>query len=353
MSKFMARMWLPVFVAATGLCLCGCASVQEDVKGVAKASKVKVTQIKSDDGRQTILAATARGDNGLFFARPPYDLNGVWRAEATCGIYDVRALGAALGVIFGLESDLRGPTATPTEFYGVYGRYFETPTAGLQVFAASHGGNHGQTFFSGATKVDLALESDGENVTFLARDTGLGGSYTTVATVAVTSPGDSHQAGFGMFGATKGASIGFTNFRVPTNGAPVTPPPAAQQAMNACYEAAMLVLEAVYAVDGPTVNDDDADTADAFLADAQNDLVTARVLITEMDAGENAGGAVAAVDSATKEIAKVRKAIDRKGAKGASKLTKSVAKKLFKAALTVTDELITDELRDALPGEGI
>jgi hypothetical protein len=158
----------------------------------------------------------------------------------------------------------------------------------------------------------------------------------------------------GMFGASKGASIGFTNFRVPTNGVPASPPPAAQEAMNSCYEAALLVLEAAYAVDGPTVIDGDAIAADGFLVQATSALAGARSQIEALSVpADQADAALAAVDVAALELGKARRALGRRRAHGAEMLLRSISTKLFVAALQVTDALIPDDLRAALPGGGI
>ena len=174
-----ARSWFLVLAMAASVGLAGCAVAPDKAAVASPTSKVKVTTVKLPTGKETFLVATSKVANGIFFTRPPYDLNGAWRIEATCGIYETKNLVPSTGTVFGLEADLRGATSKPTQFYGVYARYFQDPTPGLQVFSVSHvTSGIGQIFFTNATAVDLAIQTNGTLVTFLARDSNVGGAYT-------------------------------------------------------------------------------------------------------------------------------------------------------------------------------
>lgn len=339
--------------AAAALSACGFIPGTSKVPGAS--SKVKVSAVDAGDEKQTLLVATAKQDGALFFTRPPYDLNGAWRAEATCSLPDARTRDAAVGALFGLEVDQRGTTPDPVEFYGVYARRFLVPETGLQVFASSRDGNHGNVFFADATSVDLAVTTDGATVTFLARDSAVGGAYTTVGTRTLEAPSAVHNAGFGMFGAAKGASFGFTNFRVPVNGTPAAPPPPEQAALNDVYGAALLVLEAVYAVDGPVAGPPRVTDAVAGIDQAIGALTAARATIEGLPeipgkAATRKERALAAVDKALKELGKAKSGFEKKDAKAIAPFLRAAAKKLFTSAFAVTDALLSDELRATLPG---
>jgi hypothetical protein len=340
-------------VALAALALGGCGFLP-DGKGPAPSSKAKVTTLKLDAGRETFLLATSRTAGGLFFTRPPYDMNGAWRTEVTCGIYKDAALDESAQAIFGIEADLRGATKIPSEFYGVFARYFTAPP-GLQVFASSHGGNHGQVFFDNATSVDLAIETNGTTVTYFARDSALGGAYQTVGTRALATPAGAHQPGIGVFNAAKGATIGFTNFRVPVNGVPAVAVSPEHDAMNAVYAAAFKMLEAVYALDGPVVGDAEVAAATAALDETLTALETAKAKVDGL-----AKAPPTPKQKAQSQIARMQKAVTnsktllgKKGAKAAHQIVKTGTGTLFIAAWKVTDALIPDELRDILPGKGL
>jgi hypothetical protein len=334
-----------------GVALCACATKAEQLPGAT--SKVKVSAVAADGGKQTMLVASAVADSAVFFTRPPYDLNGSWRVEATVGVYDDKHLAATANAIFGLEADLRGSVPLPTQFYGVYARHFDQP-AGLQVFASSNSGNHGQKFFDDARSVDLAISTDGTTVTYFARDAAVGGAYFTIGSRTLQSPNSAHQAGFGVFGAAKSSSFGFTNFRVPKNGTPSVAPPPEQDAMNGCFEAALLLLEAAYAVDGPSVGPAEVNAAQGHLDEARAALAQTRAKIVALTkAPEPKDRALKAVDKALKEIDKAKKAFGKKGPKEATPFLRAVATRLFGSAVDVTDALIPDSLRQALPGGGI
>lgn len=303
------------------------------------------------------LVATAREEGGLFFFRPPLGLHGAWRTEATCGLFDDRWTDDVGDTIFGLEADLVGTASPPAEFYGVYARRYETPARGLQVFASSEDGNHGQVFLADATAADLAIETDGSTVTYQARDAALGGAWQTVAARTLQSPAAAHHPGFGMFGAPKGASVGFTNFRVPANGTPAAPPAPEVAALDDVYRAAFRVLEAAYRVDGSDVTDDDAAAADAFLADAAAALGDARTKIEALPPGKRAKTpvekALAAVGKAEREVGKARKGLGKKGRKHARPFLRAVSTRMFGAAFVATDALLPDDVRATLPVGGL
>jgi hypothetical protein len=349
-----SRSWGLVFVAALGLLAAGCAAAPDKLPTATSTAKVK--SVKLATGKETFLVATSKVANGIFFTRPPYDMNGAWRTEVKCGIYQTQFLVPSTGAVFGLEADLRGATPTPTEFYGLYARYFQTPTAGLQVFASTHTGNKGQTFFTGATAVDLAIETNGTTVTFFARDAAVGGAFSTVGTTPLSTPLGAHQPGFGFFQAPQGTTIGFTNFRVPVNGAPAAAVSPEQDAMNAVYQAAFNALDAAYAVDGPAVvAPADVTTAQGFLATAKTSLATARTKIEGLAKAPPTPKqkALTAVIQAQKALESADTAFTKKGTKEAKAYVVAVTHKLYVAAWKVTDALIPTDLRAALPTGGL
>jgi hypothetical protein len=351
-----ARSWLLAWGMAASACLAGCANAQDKAVVPAPTSKVKVTTVKLPTGKETFLVATSKVDKGIFFTRPPYDMNGVWRTEATCGIYQTSALAASTGASFGLEADLRGATPTPSQYYGLYARYFQTPSVGLQVYAVSHTSNTiGQHFFANATAVDLAIQTNGTIVTYLARDSAAGGGYTTIGATALATPSGAHQPGIGFFSAAQGTTIGFTNFRVPANGSPAVAVAPEQDAMNAVYQAAFNALDAAYAVDGPVVDAAAVTAAQGYLDTATTSLAAARTKIEGLAKAPPTPKqkALAAVIGAQKALAGAHTAFAKKGTKEAAAYVKTVTGKLYTAAWKVTDALIPADLRAALPTGGL
>ena len=350
---------LPLCLISLSL-LPACAFILGEAKP-PKGTRVKATTVRMEDGKQQMIVASSREDGGLFFTRPPYEMNGSWRVETTCGAFDARRLDAIGDTVFGLEADLIATGHDVSEFYGVYARRFETPTPGLQVFCSSEDGNHGQVFFEGATVADLAIENDGATITYLARDAVGGGTYETVGSRSMQTPAQPHYPGFGMFGAPKGATVGFTNFRVPQNGALPAGRPAETVALQALYEATFEVLDAGYALAGPTIATAEVTTADDALARAENALATARARIEAIpaDAAKRKAKktpvqlALSSVDKAERELAKSRKQLDKKGARAAKSVLKSITKKLFREAFRATDALLPDDVRGTLPGNGL
>lgn len=347
----------PVVLALSAL-LGGCATKQEAArKAGPPATKVKAASVRIEDGKQLVIRAQSRDDGGLFFTRPPYELNGTWRAEVAAGMFDDASVAAVGGTVFGLEVDLLSGGNVPAEFYGVYARRFASP-AGLQVFCSSEDGNHGQIFLNDATVVDLAIETDGATVTFFARSAGSGGGYQTVGSRSLQSPAGRHYAGFGMFGAPDRATLAFTRFRVPVNGPLPEGRPAETVALQALYQAAFDVLEAAYAVAGPIVTNQDAVAADAALAQAESGLAEARALVAALPdpakkAKTPAERALRELGRAEKDVAKARKALGKKGPRAAKSVLKLVTRKMLRAALAATDALISDDLRETLPGDGL
>lgn len=351
------RRAVPLWLAcACAVVSSGCNYEPEATAKAGRPSTASVRREKREGGRQSVLVATSRAADGVFFTRPPLDLHGAWRAEITTGFFDPRRAADAGEALFGLEVDRRETTPQPSEFYGVYCRRFAEPE-GIQVFASSHGGNHGQIFLSGETLVDLAVDSNGSTVTFLARAHGSGGAYQTVGSRALSTPSAPHQAGFGFFGAPKGGTYGFTQFRTPENGNPATAVGPEQRAIERMYLAATGVLEASYAVDGPVVADDELTDAVAKLGKA---LVVLAQAISDVDALPEPVGKASARTRALRELrASERKleqakaALEKKGRRAIRPFLAAAAKQLHRSALKVTDLLLPQDLRDALPGKGI
>ena len=344
--KYIALVWI-VWSAA------GCVTTADKLP--AATTKVKAADVRLADGKQRLLVVTAKRDQAIFFTRPPYQLHGAWRVEASAGIYDPAKVADVGMAIFGVEVDLLPSGRTPTQFYGVFARRFETPVAGLQVFAGTHTAAAGQIFLPGATVADLVVESDGATVTLLARDAAAGGAYQTVDTIPLGTPGSPHYPGFGVFGAPAGAPVGFPNFRIPVNGDPATPPSAEYDALNDVYRAAFDVLDAVYALDGPGITVEDLTAADEALTRAEIRLFAAGMKVEALipKAGTPAEKALAAIRKADKALMKAHGGLDKKGAKGAKPFLKSVTTKMFAAAFACTDALLPDDVRATLPGRGL
>lgn len=341
--------------AALVLSLTGCA-VLPDAK-VKATSMIRAATIRVDDSKRTMLVATAKTDQAICFTRPPLGLHGAWRVEVTAGIYDVRKLDEGVGALFGLEADLVAGGNLPTEFYGVYARRFAEP-AGLQVFASSHDGNHGQVFFLDAYQAELAIESDGNVVSFYARDPDEGGPWQLVGTRSFESPAAPHYPGFGFFNANRGASFGFTNFRVPSNGVPAEAQEPALDALDAVYAAALEVLEASYLVDETPVSAEDAANAAARLAVAETRIDEAKAAIdlladTLAKRPTPKAKALKHLAAAKKAVTAAKNALTKKGAKAAPGFLKSVTRKMFASAWNLTDLLLPDDLRETLPGRGV
>lgn len=344
-----------VLAAAASVAACNAAPLSTKLPG--STAKVKVSAVDVDGGRQSVLVATATSDGARFFSRPPFDLYGAWRVEATCGIYDPDALAASSGAPFGIEVDLRGPTPDPTQFYAIYATRAGAGLLGLQVSASSHGGlTFGTIFLTNATKVDMVIESDGSTVFYRAREAGSAGAYQVLGTRSLGSPTLPHQAAFGMSGARKGASFGFTNFRIPVHGAAPSPPAAEQDAMNSCYESALAVLDAAYAVDDPAAGTAEVDVAQGHVDLAIAALEAARTKIDAIPApGKRtpAQRARKAVDQALSELKKARTGFEKQDVREIRPFLKSAAKPMFAAAFKVTDALLPESMRVALPGGGL
>ncbi len=349
-----SRMLGVVLAAAAASALTACSVAPGSGKLPGSSSRVKVTAVEVDGGRQSVLTATATEDGARFFARPPFDLHGAWRVEATCGIYDPDALAASSGAPFGIEVDLRAPTPVAAQYYALYATRAGAGLLGLQVSASSHGGlTFGTIFLTNATKVDLLIESDGSTVFYRAREAGSAAAYTNVGTRSLGSNTLPHQAAIGMSGAKKGASFGFTNFRIPVHGAAPVPPSPEQDALNSCYEAALAVLDAAYAVDDPVAGTVEVDIAQGHVDRALVALEAARVkidAIPEIGKRSPAQRARGAVNRALAELNGAKSGFERKDVREIRPFLKSVAKPMFAAAFAATDALLPEALRVALPG---
>lgn len=341
-------------LAAAGLGLAACSVAPAAAKLPGSTAKVKVSSVEVDGGKQSVLVATALSDGARFFARPPFDLHGAWRVEATCGIYDADALAASSSAPFGIEVDLRGTGPTPTQYYALYATRTAAGLAGLQVSASSHGGlTFGTAFLTNATKADLVIESDGSTVFYRVREAGSAAAYATIGTRSLASPTLPHQAAFGMSGAKKGAKFGFTNFRIPVHGAAPTAPAPEQDALNSCYEAALAALDAAYAVDDPAAADAEVAAATLHVDRALAALDAARAKLDAIpDPGKTppARRARKAVDAAAADMRKAKSAFEARGVAGIRPFLRSLAKTSFAAAFKATDALLPEAMRVALPG---
>ena len=351
---------LPLIAIALAACP---GAVDAPGKRHSTASTEGIGRVKNADKSLTQFLAFGAGKkatNAFRFFRPPYDLNGDFRVELTFGIYDERKTAGLDGkTIFGLEIDRRS-TETPLQFYGCFAQFFSVQN-GLNVFVSSHNGNHGAQFFAGARRVDVIAERSGDAITFSARDADVGGTFQAIATVPMTSPNDPHNPGLGAFNIDDPGQVGFTNFRIPTNGTSGATLAPQHVALNSFYDACFAILEASYALNGAGA-DPGAATAQlnaaATTLDATIALVEALPAVVAQKKKKKkkklSGPALALkeLQRIRKEVAKALKKIDKKGAKASRSVIKSVTKKMVKSAVKVTDGLLTDELRETLAGGG-
>lgn len=351
MSARNAALVLSVLLASAGCAVVG------DEKAARATTKVKAVAVDYlDDGKQTVLSVASVQDGGLFFTRPPLDMNGPWRVDVTAGILDTDDVAKSAGALFSLEVDRReSGTNVPSQFYGISARRFLPPDPDvLQVYAYSHGGVGTQTTFPGVNAAELVVASDGSTVTYFARPAGTNDSYTALGSVALASPGAPHQPGFGTFSAPKGARLGFTEFRVNANDSPVDATPYHTTA-RLVMEAALAALAAAYEVDQPVVDSMQATAANDLLAAAQNKLNEARnVLAGAGPPGKKSDQekAVALLERAEAEVAAARNRFATDGAAYAPKFVKTVAKPFYGRALAILKLMLPEDLRAFLPGEG-
>ncbi|MCG3134732.1 MAG: hypothetical protein HMLKMBBP_02092 [Planctomycetes bacterium] len=334
----------------------GCAVVP-DAKAGASA-RVKAASVSLGEGKQTMVVATSKRDGGIFFTRPPYDLNGSWSARVSAGIFDPRDVEQSAGAFFTLEVDRREASGNqPTEYYGISARRFLPPDPDvLQVYSYTHAGVVQQTTFPGASAVHLEIAVDQMgDVVFTATDLATEDSES-LGSVDLASPASPHQAGFGMFGAPKGARIGFTDFRLNSPGAPAVPIGAGHEACNLVMESALAALAAAYAVDDPVLDEGDVGDALMWLDEAVDAMTAARNAIAASLAAAKKSPEQKALGLAEKALADLVKssaAFEDDGGAYAKKFVSLVVKQQYGRALEILDLLLPDELRSFLPGTGI
>lgn len=198
---------------------------------------------KSSGPRDRYLGVHASRNGGEATFRPAREIHKPFRVEATLGLFDERrtALGAGR---FGIS--LLEPGGVGAFFIASVRRSGD----GITVEYRTSGPNPLGTFdVPDAREVDVALESVGGLVILYARRRG-DAEYTPVAAAVAPSTGP-YQFSIDVQGLPKRAVAGFDLLRVVANGAPASPTPA-QQARETVFTAVDALLEAIYALDGPS-----------------------------------------------------------------------------------------------------
>jgi hypothetical protein len=248
----LTRILLPVLALAV---LVGCARVDEPL---GKTGGKYIKWSKKREGSDHYLSARVKkgaGANG--FVLLYRDLWPPFRWETTLML---PGTDTPSGGSFGTELDAKD--SNPLQFYGISVQ----PTAGgLYAFAASHQsspGTHGEKFYSGARKVDVAIEHDGTNLRFYSRAHG-STKYDLLAEINASTGSLPLQPAVGLFGMLKGDEVGFDEFRVVSNGTPPGELTEAQLAIGDLMDAVDAQVEAMHAMDG---DDPDGATAKTELA---------------------------------------------------------------------------------------
>lgn len=232
------------------------------------------------------------------FVQVALDLWGPFRWEVSAGLRDPDKTAGLANGFFCTELDVRG--SDPLEFYALCARPI---SGGLQVFASTHQGNQGSTFFAGATEVDLAVEHTGTGLRFEARPSG-GGAYTTVAVVAMGAQTASLLPSIGVSGVAHPAEVAFDHFALPTNGAPPGGLTTKDEAENAAWSA----LLATFAAE-KSLEDGDAASAGTQLGQARASIEAGLVAAKQLG-GKTKKKTVARLKGARTKIDKLIAKVD-------------------------------------------
>lgn len=274
-------------------------------------------------GGDHYLAVTGKrkGSGNLFWRQIDRDLWPPFRWECRAGKFDPASEGDGVAC---LEIDVRG--TSPPEFFSVC---VEPVESGAHVFATSERGVAlGQRLLSGADVVDLAIEHDGQTITFLARPEGEG-SYQTIATTVMGAPAKAFIPSLLVTRQSKGEELGFDLMRVTQNGSAPGEVSPRKDAANSVFLSVDALAEAVYALDTPS---SDRASAATFVADALAGLDTAALSVGALGKAKPVSKAARSLKQARKKLAAAGGALSGGGADAdvAKLLAKSMVK-LFDA----------------------
>lgn len=243
-----------LLLATLSLGAAACATVQHDVAGLV------VEQDSRDVGfaagatapatlpQDRYLAFRATKANNAGFFVVPRDLWTPFRFESAGGLYEPQLAAKAVGGTFGIELDRRGPLP-PADFYGISAQVLAN---GLNVFAYTQAsGVVGQLFFQDATEIEFAIDADGTDMEFLAREPG-DLNFQTIANVGFANQQEPLNPGMGAFGLQKKGVVGFDDFRVAFNGDAPFVLSAEQVAARAIWDATAGQIDAAHGLDGAT-----------------------------------------------------------------------------------------------------
>jgi hypothetical protein len=337
-------------VAAAALALAvsaaGCA---KQSKAPGESTAAAVARLRRTIARPYVTMRADEIQGGGEYDMVPLDMWMPCRWEATFGTFDSKRASGLDGAFFGTSLDARGDPAG--SYYGVYA---SRSGGGLSVSSEtedpiSHATVYpGSAFFPGATKIDAAIELDGANVVFYARDASAGGAYQPIGSVPFASQPYPLNPGIEAGGLTGRAEIGYTHLRVVSNSdapSPITPEHAA---VNAILTAMAAVAEARWALD-----EDPSATASAlsWLDTASARMEDAKTAIGAIPAAKPTprDKALRIVAGAETKVAKSRSKLAAKGEAASKAVVKELGPRFFDL-VRAADAVLPQDLRDSLPG---
>jgi hypothetical protein len=337
-------------VACTA-CLAGCSKTS----GGAKPERARVVsltgQVKAALARPYIAVRADETPAGSQYAMVPLDMWMPCRWEATFGVFDQERAQGLDSAYFGTSLDTRGG---PDHLY--HGIYAYVQPGGISVSTETNDTMTGDVaflggaFFAGATRVDAAIELDGTDMLFFARDSAAGGAWTAVGSMPFGSQPYALNPGIEVGGFTGRAEIGFDDLRVVAN----TPDPSPLAPAHAAIDAILGIL-ADLAEARFTLTEDPAQTAaaGARLGAALARFSDAEAAIQAVPGysarRSPARRALAKVRAVERKTGKAESRLDRKGQTAAARVNRSVGLRAFEL-VKAADAILPPDLREALPG---
>jgi len=237
MIRFTLRSLLVLGIAGgLGACAFG------DFEGVNAKSRTLSTETPQgvSSNRYIAFRAGKRKVGGFGSIGVPRDLHAPFRMEVTAGVFEEdRRPGG--GFLYAEVADL-------ADGFRLGARAEDD---GLVAFAHHTSGGAtavlGEIPFPVAALLDLAIEHDGAEILYLAREHG-SGPYELVA-LAPDDGGTPRAPRLGVEGLSHGGEFGFDDYRLVTGAPPVDPTPREAVAILA-FEAGDLQVEALHGLDG-------------------------------------------------------------------------------------------------------
>jgi hypothetical protein len=275
------------------------------------------------------IRAKKKVESAYLVINVPRDLWPPFRYEVTAGLFDPSRAWTGGGFFC---TEVSRIDSNPLDFYDICG---QPVASGINVFTADMNGSRKTRLFTGATRVDLAVEHDGTDLVLYARATGEP-DWIEIDRFNRPAGPDPYLGGIGAAQIAFGQEAGFDEFRVVENGSPPSTPSAPDGARESVFQALDPLVEALHALND-TAPDSvqasmDLERAESALADARTD-VDALLVLGKKKLKNPSKTASKKLAKAGKSLAAAAKKLEaNKKARGIVKVLKKAAKAELQAA---------------------